>query len=184
MAYHPLLTDFLSLIFNKPLPIRKKHLRAKKAPFMTKYSMMLLWRHQDIKISRDQDISQTSWENYMQETLEENQKNRTLKTLTWKKSRIIETFGNLIFLFSQKGVKRWKDYPYWSRKTYFWISNDKKICTIFNNFFSNVVSDLKIPSCCDYYSPKNTISLKYHQISLKRLKNTSVFSILKKGNLI
>ena len=25
------------------------------------------------------------------------------------------------------------------------ISDDKKICTIFNNFFSNVVSDLKIP---------------------------------------
>ena len=89
-------------------------------------------------------------------------KNRTLKTLTWKKSRIIETFGNLILLFSQKGVKRWKDYPYWSRKTYFWISNDKKICAIFNNFFSNVVSDLKIPSCCDYFPQKNTISLKYH----------------------
>ena len=74
MADLPLLTDFLSLIFNKPLPIRKKHLRAKEAPFMTKYSMMLLWRDQDIKISRDQDISQTSRENYMQETLEENQK--------------------------------------------------------------------------------------------------------------
>ena len=47
------------------------------------------------------------------------------------------------------------------------IPDDKNICKIFNNFFSNVISDLKIP---DYYN--------------YRWKNTSVFSILKKGNLI
>ena len=36
------------------------------------------------------------------------------------------------------------------------ISDDKKICTIFNNFFSNVVSDLNIPNYCNYFSQKNT----------------------------
>ena len=36
------------------------------------------------------------------------------------------------------------------------ISDDKKICTIFNNFFSNVVSDLKIPNYFNYYPHKNT----------------------------
>ena len=37
------------------------------------------------------------------------------------------------------------------------ISNDKKICTIFNNFFSNVVSDLKIPDYCNYFPHKKHI---------------------------
>ena len=60
------------------------------------------------------------------------------------------------------------------------ISDDKKLCTIFNNFFTNVVSDLKIPDCCNYFSQKNIHS----QLSWQRLKNTPVFSILKKGNLI
>ena len=61
------------------------------------------------------------------------------------------------------------------------FSDNTKICTIFNNFFSNVVSDLKIPNYCNYF-PKNTHILS--QLSLKRLKNTPVFSILKKRNLI
>ena len=61
------------------------------------------------------------------------------------------------------------------------ISDDKKICKIFNNFFSNVVSDLKIPDYCNYFPQKTHV---LSQLSLKRLKNTPVFSILKKGNLI
>ena len=36
------------------------------------------------------------------------------------------------------------------------ISDDKKIYTIFNNFFSNGVSDLKIPNYCNYFPPKST----------------------------
>ena len=62
------------------------------------------------------------------------------------------------------------------------IPDDKRICKIFNNFFSNVVSYLKIPDYCNYFPQKKTHVLS--QLSLKRLKNTPVFSILKKGNLI
>ena len=57
------------------------------------------------------------------------------------------------------------------------ISVDKKICTIFHNFFSTVVSDLKILDYCNYFPQKKHI---LSQLSLKRLKNTPVFSILKK----
>ena len=40
----------------------------------------------------------------MQETIKKNLKNRTLKASIQKKSRIIEPFGKLLFLFSQ--IKR------------------------------------------------------------------------------
>ena len=36
------------------------------------------------------------------------------------------------------------------------MSDGKKSCTIFNNFFSNAVSDLKIPNYYIYFSQKNT----------------------------
>ena len=42
------------------------------------------------------------------------------------------------------------------------ISDDKKVCKIFNIFFSNVVSDLKIPNYCNYFPQKNTFSRDYH----------------------
>ena len=57
-------------------------------------------------------------------------------------------------------------------------SDDKKICKIFNDLFSNVVADLIIA----IIFRKKTHILS--QLSLKRLKNTPVFSIFKKGNLI
>ena len=60
------------------------------------------------------------------------------------------------------------------------ISDDKKICTIFNNFFSNIFADLKIHDYCNYFLQKDTHILP--QLSLKRLKNSPVLSILKKKN--
>ena len=38
-------------------------------------------------------------------------------------------------------------------------SDDKKICKIFNDFFSNVASHLKIPNYCNYFPQKITHSL-------------------------
>ena len=58
------------------------------------------------------------------------------------------------------------------------ISDDKKICTIFNNFFSNVVSDLKMGKWVTtviIFPKKHILS----QLSLKHLKNTPIFLILK-----
>ena len=43
------------------------------------------------------------------------------------------------------------------------ISDDKKICKIFNNFFSNVVPDLKISDYCNYFPHKrHTFSLNHN----------------------
>ena len=68
------------------------------------------------------------------------------------------------------------------------ISDDKKIFTIFNNFFSNVVSDSKIPNCSNYFSRKSTHSLstiietfeKHPSIlNIKKRNLDSVFSFRK-----
>ena len=68
------------------------------------------------------------------------------------------------------------------------IPDDKNICKIFNNFFSNVISDLKIPDYHNYFPQKNTSSLsaiietfeKHLSIlNIKKRKLDSVFSFRK-----
>ena len=54
----------------------------------------------------------------------------------------------------------------------------RKFAKIFNNFFSNVVSDLKyLTTVIIFHEKKHILS----QLLLKRLKNTPVFLILSKG---
>ena len=64
-----------------------------------------------------------------------------MKDLIQKKSQIID--NNVVPLFTKKTSKGEKIILNEAEKH---ISDDKKICTIFNNFFSNVVTDLKIPN--------------------------------------
>ena len=62
------------------------------------------------------------------------------------------------------------------------ISDDKKICTIFTNFFSNVVPGLRTPNYCNYSSQKkNTHSLLI--ITEKFEKDIGVLIIKKYWNL-
>ena len=61
------------------------------------------------------------------------------------------------------------------------ISVDKKICTIFHNFFSTVVSDLKILDYCNYFPQKKTYSRSTIIETFE--KHPSILN-LKKGNLI
>ena len=106
-------------------------------------------------------------------------KSCTLKALIQKKITDNRTFWKtVVSLFTNKASRGEKTILTEAEKH---ISDDKKIFKIFNNFFSNIVLDLKIPDYCNYL-PQKTHAL--FQLSLKRLKNTPVFSILKKGNLI
>ena len=98
-----------------------------------------------------------------------------------------------MLLFSQirrQEVKRLKhmcdDRKIYTQKNIFLII--KKICKISNNFFSNVVSDLKIPDYYNYFPQKNTCSLstiietfeKHPSIlNIKKRKLDSVFSFRK-----
>ena len=68
------------------------------------------------------------------------------------------------------------------------IFDDEKIYTIFNSFFSNIVSDLKIPNCCNYFPPKNahilsTIIEMFEKhpsvLNIKKSKLNSIFSFRK-----
>ena len=130
------------------------------------------------------DKSQTSRENYkIQRNLCKKLLRKTKKSyfesLNSKKITDNRTFWKTaVPLFTNKASRGEKIILTEAEKH---ISDDKKICNIFNNFFSKVVSDLKIR---DYYIIFHKKTHVLSQLSLKRLKNTPVFSILKKGNLL
>ena len=111
-----------------------------------------------------------------------------MKTLIQKKSLIIEPSGKLLLLFSQIRRKAPRGKKIILSETEKHISDDKKNCKIFNDFFSNVVSDLKIPDYCNYFPQKNTCSLstimetfdKHRSIlNIKKRKLDSEFSFRK-----
>ena len=84
-------------------------------------------------------------------------KSCTLKALIQKKITDNRTFWKtVVSLFTNKASRGEKTILTEAEKH---ISDDKKICKIFNNFFSNIVSDLKIPDYCNYLPQKNTCSL-------------------------
>ena len=103
----------------------------------------------------------------MQETIEENQKFALWKP-QYKRNRASR--GEKIILTEAEK----------------YTSDDKKICKIFNDLFSNVVSGLKIPDYCKYFPQKNTclsrLSLieKHPSIlNIKKRKLDTVFSFRK-----
>ena len=180
-----LFKESIFCIFNKHAPIRKKYLRANEAPFITKETHNAIMKRSRYRKKFLKGKSQTSRENYkIQRNLCKKLLKKTkisyFESLNTKKSQKIEPSGKLLFLFSQK--RRQKVKRLLMKQKFLMIKN------IHNNFFSNVVSDLKIPNYCNYFSPqKYTFSLNetFHwNVSLKRLKNTPVFLILKKGILI
>ena len=96
-------------IFNKLAPIRKKYLRANEAPFMTKELHNAIMKRSRYRNKFLKDKSQASREYYkIQRNLCKKLLRKTKKSyferLNTKKSRIIEPFGKLLFLFSQ--IKR------------------------------------------------------------------------------
>ena len=107
-----------------------------------------------------------------------------MKTLIQKKITNNGTFWKTVVpLFTNK-VSRGEKIILTEAEKY--ISDD--ICKIFNNFFSNVVSDLKIPDYCNYFPQKNTCSLstimetfdKHRSIlNIKKRKLDSEFSFRK-----
>ena len=152
----------------------KKYLRANEAPFMTKELHNVIMNRSRYRNKFLKDKSLTSRENYKtQQNLCKKLLTKTKKSyfesLNTKESRIIRPCGKLLFLFSQasKGEKIILN------EIEKHVSDDKRTCTTFNNFFSNVVSNLKIPNYCNYPlpppppPPKKKIHI-LSQLSLKR----------------
>ena len=106
------------------------------------------------------DKSHTSRENYkiqrnLCKKLLRKTKTSHFESLNTKKMTDNRTFWKtFVPLFTNK-VSRGEKIILTEAEKY--ISDD--ICKIFNNFFSNVVSDLKIPDYCNYFPQKNTHSL-------------------------
>ena len=121
----------------------------------------------------------------MQETIKENQKSY-FESLNTKKITDNRTFWKTVVpLFTNKASRGEKIILTEAEKH---ISDDEKICNIFNNFFSKVVSDLKKPDYYKYFSQENTCSLstiietfeKHPSIlNVKKRKLVSVFSFRK-----
>ena len=130
------------------------------------------------------DKSQTSRENYkIQRNLCKKLLRKTKKSyfesLNTKKITDNRTFWKTVVpLFTNKASRGEKIILTEAEKH---ISDDKKICNIFNNFFSKVVSDLKIPDYYNYFSQENTCSLSTIIETFE--KHPSILNI-KKGNLI
>ena len=139
-------------IFNKLAPIRKKYLRANEASFMTKELHDAIMKRSRYRNKFLKDKSQTRSENYkIQRNLCKKLLRKTKKSyfesLNTKKITDNRTFWKTVVpLFTNKASRGEKIILTEAEKH---ISDDKKICNIFNNFFSKVVSDLKIP---DYYN--------------------------------
>ena len=108
------------------------------------------------------DKSQTSRENYkIQRNLCKKLLRKTKKSyfesLNTKKITDNRTFWKTVVpLFTNKASRGEKIILTEAEKH---ISDDKRICNFFNNFFSKVVSDLKIPDYYNYFSQENTCSL-------------------------
>ena len=149
-------------IFNKLAPIRKKYLRANEAPFITKELHNAIMKRSRYRNKFLKDKSQTSRENY------KIQRNLCKKLLRKTKKSYFESLNTIkitdnrtfwktvVLLFTNKASRGEKIILSEAGKH---ISNDKKNCNIFNNFFSKVVSDLKILDYYNYFSQENTCSL-------------------------
>ena len=171
-------------IFNKLAPIRKKHLRANEAPFMTKELHNAIMKRSRYRNKFLKDKSQTSRENYK---IQRNLCKKLLrKTKNTKKNTDNRTFWKTVVpLFTNKASRGEKIILTEAEKH---ISDDKKIFNLFNNFFLKVVSNLKLPDYYNYFSQENTCSLstiiemfeKYPSIlNIKKRRLVSVFSFRK-----
>ena len=164
-------------IFNKHSPIRKKYLRANEAPFMTPQ-----YHYEEIKYRNKFliDKSQTSRENYkIQRNLCEKLLRKTKKSyfenLNAKNVTDNRTFWKTVVpLFTNK-VSRGEKIILTEVEIH--ISDDKKICKISNNFILNVVPDVTIPDCCNYFPQGNTHSLSTIIGTFE--KHPSIFDIKK-----
>ena len=137
----------------------------KELPFITKELHNAIIKRSRYRNKFLKDKSQPNRENYkiqrnFSKKLSRKTKKSYFESLNTKKITDNRTFWKTVVpFFSNKASRGEKIILNEAEKH---ISDDKKICTIFNNFFTNVVSDLKIPDYCNYFSQKNTFTLNHH----------------------
>ena len=145
-------------IFNKHAPIKRIYIRANKAPFMTKDLHKAIMKRSKLrtKFLKPRDLSDrknyTSQRNPCKK-LSKNNKRTYFNNLDIRKDTDNQTFWKTVVpLFSNKFSKSKKINLKEGNKT---ISNDDKLCRVFNNFFSKTTDELKIRNISNY-KPHNT----------------------------
>ena len=144
----------------------KKNLRPNEAPLMTKELHNAIMKKSRYRNKFLKDKSQTSRENYkIQRKLCKKVLRKTKKSyfesLNTKNITDNRTFWKTVVPLFKNKVSRGEKIILTEAEKH--IFDEKKICKIFNSFFSKVVSDLKIPDYCNYFpSKKQMFSLNYH----------------------
>ena len=140
-------------IFNKHAPIKRKYIRANEAPFMSKDLHEAIMKRSKLrnKFLKSRNLSDrknyTSQRNLCKKLLK-NTKRTFFNNLDIRKVTDNRTFWKTVVpLFSNKFSKSEKINLTEGNKT---ISNDDELCRVFNNFFSKIVDELKIPNISNY----------------------------------
>ena len=140
-------------IFNKHAPIKRKYIRANEAPFMTKDLHKAIMKRSKLrnKFLKSRSLSDrknyTSQRNLCKKLLKST-KRTYFNNLDIRKVTDNRTFWKTVVpLFSNKFSKSEKINLTEGNKT---ISNDDELCRVFNNFFSKIVDELKIPNISNY----------------------------------
>ena len=140
-------------IFDKHAPIKRKYIRANEAPFMTKDLHKAIMKRSKLrnKFLKSRNLSDrknyTSQRNLCKKLLKST-KRTYFNNLDIRKVTDNRTFWKTVVpLFSNKFSKSEKINLTEGNKT---ISNDDELCRVFNNFFSKIVDELKIPNISNY----------------------------------
>ena len=138
-------------IFSKYAPTKKRYVRANEAPFMTKELHKAIMKRSRLRNKFLKDRTENNQKNFK---LQRNFCKDLLRTteksyysnLDIKKVTDNKTFWKTIILFFTKRPLKGETINLIENgKT---ISNDSELYNIFNDFFSNIISELNIPKKC------------------------------------
>ena len=161
-AYLGFFKDSILHIFNKHAPIKKKYLLANEVLFMAKEIHVAFMKRSRLRNTFLREVNQANRDNYKIERI-------LCKKLLWKtinsyfsgldtkKITVNITFWKKVVpLFRNKPSKRENVIINEGSKS---ISGARKLCQIFNTFFSNVAFDLNIPNPSNYFKEKKFYSI-------------------------
>ena len=144
-------------IFNKHALMKRKYVRANKAPFMIKELHKAIMKRSRLrnKFPENNEINR----NYCKKLLK-SRKKQYFNNLSTSKVTDNSTFWKTVVpLFTNKPFRGEKVILKEGNKN---ITNDAELCELFNTYFSNIEASLNIPNISNYIMVKENTN-KYSQ---------------------
>ena len=171
-------------IFNKHAPIKRKYVSANETPFMTKELHKAIMKRSRLRNKFLKTKSITDRKNYNVRRNYCKKLFRSTKKLYFNNLDISKINDNRSFwktivpLFTKKALKSEKINLNEEGKN---VSGNAEFCRIFNNYFSEVVSNLKIPSLINNSAVDSNAVSNPLSIAIKRFdQHPSIINIKKK----